>query len=90
MWQVLHNLAQCHAVRCRPDPEHSQAHPVGECKNMRVCLCESKSKGNAKQKHNQCESLDVEVDVDVDEDVDVDIGLNSSRGHTLRGVFKFL
>ena len=36
VWKVLHNLAQCQVVRCRPDPEHSQAHPVSECKNMPV------------------------------------------------------
>ena len=40
VWKVLHNLAQCQVVRCRPDPEHSQAHPVSECKNMSVCVCD--------------------------------------------------
>ena len=23
MWQVLHNLAQCHGARCRPDADKS-------------------------------------------------------------------
>ena len=58
-------------------PEHSQAHPVSEYKNMRVYVyvcAKAKQKQTRQQKvqdcSSQCESVHVDIDVDVDVDED--------------------